>query len=613
MSKNSRLVHCFLHGYITTPTMIKNTALIVIFTLINLSCKNETKKEIRPTTPQKPNIILIVADDQGWGDLSIHGNHNLSTPNIDAIAENGVSFENFYVQPVCSPTRAELLTGRHFSRIGVYSTSTGGERFNLKETTIANILKDAGYHTAAYGKWHNGMQPPYHPNARGFDDFYGFASGHWGNYFSPMLEHNGKIVTGKGFLTDDLTQHGLDFITEHQKEPFFLYLPYNIPHSPMQVPDTFWNRFKDKQLQQTYHGKEEEHSNFTKAALAMVENIDYNVGRITEQLNTLGIEENTIVIYLSDNGPNGWRWNGGMRGRKGAVDEGGVRSPFFVQWKKTLPAGKKITEIASSIDVLPTLASLTNTPTSTTKPLDGRSLTPLLFDKNETWDERLVYNHWLNKTSVRSQKYRLDKEDRLYDIENDRGQTTDISAQYPQLTDSLKRAKNAWLADVKPLSAKTDHRSFPLGHPDYEYTQIPARDGIAHGGIKRSSIHPNNSFFYNWKSEKDSITWDIDVLADGTFEVELYYTLTEADKGVAVTLSHGESLLSATINETHNPPLKGMENDRVERDESYVKDFKAVRLGEMNLKKGQGIMTLKAPKIRGKSAMDVRLLMFRRL
>ena len=199
-----------------------------------VSCKDQVKPDLilNSQRTNKPNIVIILTDDQGWGDLGITGNTNLATPNIDAIAKNGVMFDHFYASPVCSPTRAELLTGRYFPRLGVYSTSSGGERLNLNETTIAEVFKEAGYATAAYGKWHNGMQPPYHPNARGFDDFYGFCSGHWGNYHSPMLEHNGEIVQGEGFIIDDLTNQGLDFINRNKERPFFLYLPYNTPHSP---------------------------------------------------------------------------------------------------------------------------------------------------------------------------------------------------------------------------------------------------------------------------------------------------------------------------------------------------------------------------------------------
>ncbi len=172
----------------------------------------------------RPNVLVILADDQGWGDLSLHGNPNLKTPNIDAMARDGAAIDHFYVCAVCSPTRAEFLTGRYHTRMGVYSTSSGGERFNADEQTIAEVFRQAGYATAALGKWHSGMQYPYHPNARGFDDYYGFCSGHWGNYFSPMLEHNGEIVKGEGFIVDDLTSRAIEFIDEHRDQPFFVYL-----------------------------------------------------------------------------------------------------------------------------------------------------------------------------------------------------------------------------------------------------------------------------------------------------------------------------------------------------------------------------------------------------
>jgi arylsulfatase A-like enzyme len=350
-------------------------------------------------------VIILLSDDQGWGDFSLHGNTNLQTPNIDQLAKEGARFENFYVQPVCSPTRAELLTGRYHFRGGVYSTSSGGERLDLDEKTLADLFKEAGYVTAAYGKWHNGMQSPYHPNGRGFDDFYGFCSGHWGNYFDPMLEHNGELVTGKGYLTDDLTNHGLSFIENNQHQPFLLYLPFNTPHRPMQVPDEWWNKFQDNDL--TMRSNEvDDDLDYTRAALAMCENIDWNVGRILDKLNSLGLEENTIVIYFNDNGPNAWRWNGNMKGKKGSTDEGGVRSPLFLRWPRKIAAGVDIKQISSVIDLLPTLCDLTDIPISGTKPLDGISLTAWLAGPKPPLGERYIFNQWNKKVSVRSQKYR---------------------------------------------------------------------------------------------------------------------------------------------------------------------------------------------------------------
>jgi arylsulfatase A-like enzyme len=585
--------------------------LLIILLFIHFSTC--TSKREHKKAKDKPNIILILTDDQGWGDLSLMGNTNLSTPNIDAIGNNGVIFDRFYVSPVCSPTRAEILTGRYHVRGGVYSTSAGGERLDLDETTIAEVFKDAGYKTAAYGKWHNGMQYPYHPNARGFDEYYGFCSGHWGNYFSPPLEHNGEIVQGEGFVIDDFTNHAMEFIEEHQKDPFFVYLPYNTPHSPMQVPEKFWNRFKDVDLQLRHRDADKEDLVHTKAALAMCENIDWNVGRIVQKLHELGLEKNTIILYLSDNGPNGWRWNGGMRGRKGSTDEGGVRSPLLMQWKGKIKGGKTIKQISSAIDLMPTLCDLAGIDLNVSKVIDGKSLKPLLLSKNPEWPERLIYNNWRGRTSVRSQQYRLDHENRLFDMLSDPGQYKDISHDNPDVHDQLVLAKTAWEDQVLSELPLVDDRTFPLGHPDFKFTQIPARDGMSHGNIERSNRFPNCSFFTNWTSTEDKITWKVEVVETGDFEVVLYYTCHEEDVGSSFELTFNDNTISGKITEAHDPPLRGMEDDRVERIESYVKDFKALNLGKIHLDKGTGTLNLQATHIPGKQVMDFRLLMFERV
>jgi len=567
-----------------------------------------TKKEIKT----KPNVIVIMTDDQGWGDLSVLGNTNLSTPNIDNLAETGVTFDRFYVSPVCSPTRAEILTGRYHVRGGVYSTSAGGERLDLDETTIAQVFKNAGYTTAAYGKWHNGMQPPYHPNARGFDDFYGFCSGHWGNYFSPILEHNGEIVKGDGFIIDDLTDHGLTFMEENKDNPFLLYLPYNTPHSPMQVPDKWWKKFENRELDMNNRNPEKEDIQHTRAALAMCENIDWNVGRVTAKVEELGLSDNTIIIYLSDNGPNGIRWNGGMKGRKGSTDEGGVRSPLFMKWSGKLKAGKTITQITSVLDLLPTLIDLSGIDYESPKELDGISLKSLLLEENPEWKDRLIISHWGKRTSIRSQQYRLGHEGKLFDMVNDPGQITDISAEQLEVTNQLTKAKEKWEKGVLSELPEKDSRAFPIGHPDYSFNQIPARDGIANGNIKRSNKFPNCSFFTNWTSITDSISWEAEVLESGRFELELYYTCPAKDIGSVFELSFGNNKLTGKISEAHNPPFIGKENYRSPMKGSYVKDFKKMSVGTINLEKGKGFLTLKALKIPGSQVMDFRLLMLKR-
>lgn len=587
---------------------MKNILLLFSLSLFISSCAS-----VQGGIDPKPNVIVILTDDQGWGDLSSSGNTNLSTPNIDNLAETGLTFDRFYVSPVCSPTRAEMLTGRYHVRGGVYSTSAGGERLDLDETTIAQVFKNAGYATAAYGKWHNGMQAPYHPNARGFDDFYGFCSGHWGNYFSPMLEHNGKIVKGDGFIIDDLTDHGLAFIEENKDNPFLLYLPYNTPHSPMQVPDKWWKKFENKKLDMNNRNPEKEDIQHIRAALAMCENIDWNVGRVAAKVEELGLSDNTIIVYLSDNGPNGIRWNGGMKGAKGSTDEGGVRSPLFMKWSGTLKAGKTIPQIASALDLLPTLTDLVGIDYVPQKTLDGKSLKPLLLEANPNWEDRFIVNYWGKRTSVRSQQYRLGHEGKLFDMEKDPGQRVDVSTQQPEILQQLIQEKKRWKAEVLSELPEKDTRTFPIGHPDYPFTQIPARDGIASGNIKRSNKFPNCSYFTNWISKTDRISWEAEVLESGEFEVALYYTCSTEDVGSVFELSFGKSKLTGKITEAHNPPLTGMEQDRDPRIESYVKGFKSMPVGTIHLEKGEGFLTLKALEVPGSQVMDFRLLMLKRV
>jgi arylsulfatase A-like enzyme len=561
----------------------------------------------------RPNVVIFLADDQGWGDLSWNGNTNVTTPNIDKLAQEGASYNNFYVQPVCSPTRAEFLTGRYALRAGVYSTSAGGERIDLDESTIADVFKKVGYKTAAFGKWHSGMQYPYHPNARGFDEFYGFCSGHWGNYFDPMLEHNGEIVKGKGFLADDLTTRAINFINQNKEAPFFVYIPFNTPHSPMQVPDKYWDKFANSSVDLKARAGDKEDVEFTKAALAMTENLDWNVGRVLSTLKNLDLEESTIVVFFSDNGPNSFRWNGNMKGRKGSIDEGGVRSPLLVRWPGKIKNGTEIERISGAIDLLPTLADLATIAYTPQKQLDGISFKNTLLGEVDVADERFIYNFWRGKLSVRNQRFRLDQDNKLYDILIDRGQTTDVGSQYPAEKELLDSAKENYLNTVFKELPEEDLRTFPLGHPDEKVTQIPARDGVGHGNIVRSNRFPNCSFYTNWIAINDSITWDVEVLEPGNFDVELYYTCPVGDEGSIIQLSMGENSVRVQIKEPFDSPLSGMENDRIVRMESYIKEFKPLTMGVIHLEKGIHTLKLHALSKPGKMVMDVRLLLFKRI
>ncbi len=559
--------------------------------------------------PPRPNVVIILADDQGWGDLSATGNTNLATPGIDSLASAGATFERFFVCPVCSPTRAEFLTGRYHLRGGVRGVSTGGERLDLDEKTIADAFKAAGYVTGAFGKWHNGTQYPYHPLGRGFVEYYGFTSGHWGAYFDPPLDHNGTPARGQGYITDDLTDHAVRFIEDNRARPFFCYVPYNTPHSPMQVPDRFYRKFAAAELKLRADRPQDEDVAHTRAALAMCENIDWNVGRILKALDEQRLADRTIVLYFSDNGPNGWRWNGGMKGRKGSTDEGGVRSPLLMRWPGHIPPGRRIPQIAGAIDLLPTLASLAGIRLPDDRPLDGRSLEPLLTGSADStdWPDRMIFSHWAGKVSVRTQRWRLDAAGHLFDMERDPGQHRDVSAERPEVTNRLREAVRRWRAELIPKDARDD-RPYPVGYPQLPAAQLPARDGVPHGGIKRSAPAPNCSYFTNWTSLDDSITWDIEVAAAGEYDVEIHYTCPASDVGSLLELSLGDSRIEARVQEPNDPPLLGAENDRVPRGpESYVKEFKPLRLGAMPLKPGRATLTLRAREIPGRQVMDVRM------
>lgn len=556
--------------------------------------------------PERPNVLVILSDDQGWGDLSVNGNRNLSTPAIDSLARDGAQFDRFFVCPVCSPTRAEFLTGRYHPRGNVWNVSTGGERLDLDERTIADVFRAAGYATGCFGKWHNGTQYPYHPLGRGFDEYYGFCSGHWGDYYDPPLEHNGRIVRGRGFIADDLTDHALEFIDRHRDRPFVCYLAYNTPHSPMQVPDRFYEKFRDAPLAMRFDGKPPEDLAFTRAALAMCENLDWNVSRVLDRLDERQLRQNTIVVYFCDNGPNSFRWNGGMKGRKGSTDEGGVRSPLLIRWPARIPPSTTVPHIAGAIDLLPTLADLAGVPLSNDKPLDGASLAPLLTGRNADWPERKLFSHWAGKVSVRTPRFRLDAQGQLYDMVADPGQTRDVRAEHPAVSRELTAAVDDWKRTVLAELSR-EYRPFSVGYRAFPVTHLPARDGQPHGKVERSARAPNCSYFTNWSTTEDKISWDIDVATPGQYDVTVHYTCPAANVGAKIAISGGASPLVATVTDAHDPPEFGSEHDRTVREgESYVKNFRPWNVGIMSLNAGVTTLSLRAQDIPGPGVLEVR-------
>jgi hypothetical protein len=347
-----------------------------------------------------------------------------------------------------------------------------------------------------------------------------------------------------------------------------------------------------------------------------------NVGRVLSRLKQHGLDGHTIVVYFSDNGPNSMRWTGGMKGRKGNTDEGGVRSVCYIRWPAKLPAGHTVTQISGAIDLMPTLTALAGVPRVGEKPLDGRDLTPLLMKQAAGWPERLIFSTWAMNVSVRTQTHRLDQAGQLYDMIADPGQTTPINGKKPALAAKLTEAVKAWRKDVFGAAAAlpkakddkkkgggnaVDSRPIPVGYREFPITMLPARDGEPRDGVQRSSGAPNCSYFVNWTSKDDSMVWLLNVHTAGKYGVTVDYTCKVPDAGSAIELSFQDARLSGKVAPGWNPPLY-TNQDTLPRPhgESQMKEFRTLELGQITLPAGQGPLTLRATDIPGASVMDLR-------
>ena len=563
---------------------------------------------------KRPNVILIITDDQGWGDIHSHGNDLIDTPVLDRLAADGVRFERFFVSPLCAPTRASLLTGRYYLRTGTHGVTRGYENMRSEEVTIAEALKQAGYVTGCFGKWHNGAHYPYHPNGQGFDEFFGFCGGHWNNYFDTTLEHNGQPVKTEGYISDVLTDAALEFIGKHRRQPFFCYVPYNAPHGPFQVPDKYFDKYKarglDDQLACIY---------------AMCENLDDNIGRILKRLDELGTSRNTIVLFLTDNGPNSDRYNGGMKGRKGSVHEGGVRVPLFIRWPGHIKPGTNVAQIADHIDLFPTLLELCGVPMPKTLPQDGVSLVPLLKGETVSWPDRMIFSfrapqgQTRNITgSVRTQRWRAVKAGEkweLYDMQADPGQKNDVSKKYPEVVKKFSAAYEASVKDV--TKAGFDPLAIHIGYPQRPIVTLPGHEafleppsqkGISYNGPSGWA----NDWITNWTSTEAYPWWPVEVVRPGRFEVILMYTCSEKNLGAKVRVEIGGASLEGIVSKAHDPdPIPSP--DRVPRGEVYEKVWAPLTLGHIELTRGPTRLVVKAIQIPGSRAFDLKAVQLRRI
>jgi arylsulfatase A-like enzyme len=442
--------------------------------------------------PRKPNIILILTDDQGYGDVGRHGNPILKTPHLDRLYDESVRFTDFHVSTTCAPTRSALMSGRHDFKNGVTHTILERERMSLQTTTIAQVLKSAGYTTGIFGKWHLGDEPAYRPNRRGFDEMFIHGCGGIGqtypgscgdapgnSYFDPVILHNRAFEKTKGYCTDVFFGQAMQWMKAVKgRRPFFAYITPNAPHTPLHVPE---------QYEKMYAGQVPE--NVAKF-LGMVTNIDENVGKLLAMLKEQNLERNTLVIFMNDNGGTGGVrvWNAGMRGQKNTPYLGGTRAISFWRWPGTLKP-TAVEALSAHVDVFPTLAELAGAKLSAPvkAQVEGRSLVPLLKDAQANWPDRYFVRHigrWPKganpndykyvQVSVRWQRYHLVNDSNqnvkrwaLYDVQADPGEKTDIAAAHPDIVKTMDAEYDKWWAEVLPQLVN-ETASQPAVNPYHE-------------------------------------------------------------------------------------------------------------------------------------------------
>jgi arylsulfatase A-like enzyme len=524
----------------------------------------ETHAQQSPHT--RPNVLLIMSDDQGFGDLGIHGNPKIRTPHLDRFASESVRLKNFYVSPVCAPTRASLLTGRYNFRTGVVDTYLGRALMHPDEVTLAEMLAAAGYRTGIFGKWHLGDNAPLRPIDQGFQEALVIKGGGIGqpsdppggsSYFDPILQHNGKAERYRGYCTDIFARAASDFIKADGERPFFAYVAFNCPHDPLEAPEPELSKYRAMDLSlasfprlgQAVPPAFASPADSVARVYAMVTNIDTNVGNILKALAEKRIAENTIVVFLTDNGPAGVRFNAGLRGVKGSVYDGGIHVPCYVRWPGKLPAGHVVDRIAAHIDLVPTLLAACGVPATPGLKLDGKDLLQLLRGvQTAGWPDRTLFFQWHRGDrpepgrafAARSQTYKLTRKEplpgararpplELFDMEHDPLELHDVAALHPDIVAKMLKEYREWFKDVSATRG-FDPVRIELGGTRENPTILTRQDW------RGSSA--------GWNSG-DVGFWEVNVARAGQFEITLHF----APRRMATTahLTIGETSREQTL------------------------------------------------------------------
>ncbi|GLU56068.1 arylsulfatase [Dyadobacter frigoris] len=542
---------------------LKISAVIFFTGSVNLQAQKQAIK--------KPNIILIMTDDQGYGDFGFTGNPYVKTPNIDKLAARSVRLTNFHNSPVCAPTRASLLTGRYAQRTGVHDTYNNGAIMATEEITIAEILGQNGYKTGIVGKWHLGDNYPFRPSEQGFQ--YSLVHGGGGigqpgdlienftrpdsSYFNTVLSENNKHVFPKGYCTDIFTDAALGFLKENKSKPFFLYVSYNAPHDPLQLPKKYEDQYKDlkfdsaldKDSGKSWSKMTEKDKENARKVYGMATNIDDNVGRILEEIKKQNLEENTIVIFLTDNGNQQLRFNTGFRGLKGLVYEGGTHVPFLISGKGFIPENKDLDGLTAHVDLLPTLLEASGVPIPKVIKADGRSVFKQILGKQKP-EERIFYNAWnrgwpepYRNAAIYQGNYKLVASEADPDNLNTFGL-------FNLKTDPFE--ENNLVKSDKNLALKLKNKL------DSTFKEIAASPNLSPRRIEIGTIHENpviltrqdlsGTAMRNWTGENALGTWTVRVKEEGVYDFKAI-SIKTIPKGTRALIRLGQIQRSKFVND----------------------------------------------------------------
>ena len=498
--------------------------------LVAIACLNLCVGATNDSLADRPNVILIVTDDQGYGDMGCHGNPWLKTPNLDQFASESVRLEDYHVDPVCTPTRASIMSGRYSSRVGAWSVTEGRQLLDADEVTLADAFESSGYRTGMFGKWHLGDTWPYAPRYRGFQDVVCHRAGgidEIGNpsgndFFDDTYYRNGKPERIDGYCTDVFFRECERFITQSDERPFFVYLPLNAMHGPHTVAKEYYEPF-------LRNGHPEKRAKF----FGMIINFDENLGRLMTTLSRDALDRNTLVIFMGDNGSASGRepddYNAGMRGKKGSCYEGGHRVACFARWPGRLPAGHRVNALTSCRDWFPTLVRLCDLETNDIA-FDGTDIGSLLRNEQVDWPQRTLfverqadqprleihpkpkqrYPHY----AVLTERWRF-VDGELYDVNSDPAQTTNVAEMHPAVTQRLTRAYKDYFADV--FSDDAAFTCFQVGMSEENPTRFNVRD---------------------WHPTDGNVIWKKEQLADDQLVINGFWAVNVTQPGMyAIRLS----------------------------------------------------------------------------